>query len=213
MNGTQFLEGLKAESQYCNFILLLKCVYYLSCKAIWIPIFSHFCILRFMPLCCHSDKVAIYSHKNHIVCLVSKRWVFKCLWISPTSIEPRFFFFFWRKLTFFKYTKCVPLEIKDSTNLDDLFPLVNMINHSATGDVLWFCVTWLWNHFHSCFVYGGHSLIVVCDINTERDSGTSVSKQQEPSLYSSCPGVTLMFCVRECVRALMRVEIIECFHV
>lgn len=53
----------------------------------------------------------------------------------------------------------------------------------------------------ACFVYGGHSLIVVCDINTERDSGTSVSKQQEPSLYSSCPGVRLVFSVRECLRA------------
>lgn len=40
---------------------------------------------------------------------------------------------------------------------------------------------------------------MVCDINTERDSGTSVSKQQEPSLYSSCSGVTLVFCV--CVSA------------
>jgi len=49
---------------------------------------------------------------------------------------------------------------------------------------------------------------VVCDINTERDSGTSVSKQQEPSLYSSCPGVRLVFCVRECLHALMLVEII-----
>ncbi len=40
---------------------------------------------------------------------------------------------------------------------------------------------------------------MVCDINTERDSGTSVSKQQEPSMYSSCPCVTLVVCV--CVSA------------
>lgn len=99
-----------------------------------------------------------------------------------------------------------------STNLDELVPLVNMINRCATGDVLfnvlYWCIIWLWSHFHSCFFYGGRSLIVVYDINTERDSGTSVSKQQEPSLYSSCPGVRLVFCVRECLRALMRVEII-----
>lgn len=79
---------------------------------------------------------------------------------------------------------CTVLKWIDSDGL----PLVNTI------DALWFYVTWLWSHFLSCFVYGGgHSLIVVCEINTERDSGTvSVSKQQESSLYSSCPGVTLV---------------------
>lgn len=73
-----------------------------------------------------------------------------------------------------------------------------------------FCVTRFWPESLSlaCFVNCGHSLIVVCDINTETDSGTSVSKQHEPSLYSSCLGVTLMFCMCIRLRVCERGEII-----
>lgn len=63
----------------------------------------------------------------------------------------------------------------------------------------------------ACFVNCGHSLIVVCDINTETDSGTSVSKQHEPSLYSSCLGVTLMFCTCVHLRICERREIMRMF--
>lgn len=45
---------------------------------------------------------------------------------------------FWKKvyISWHFFPKCVPMEMMRCPNLDELVPLVNMINRSATGDVL-----------------------------------------------------------------------------